>query len=276
MKAPLFSIIIPTFNSAKTLAKCLESIKIQEFKDYEVVVIDANSTDSTIEIIKYFAGRFDNFRWLSESDNGVYDAMNKGVRIANGEWLYFLGSDDELFDSSVFSVVTQKIYLKRPRIVYGNVLIIGNCGWANDGQTYNGKFSLQNIVFSNICHQSIFYHRTVFQKVGYFNLKYKICADYDFNIRASAIYKFSYCDLVIAKFRGGGLSASKDILFRNDFQKIVIENHFRFIPLLNISIHSTISYAHIFLNERKYRISFCLFLHASYKKLVLRLKAINT
>jgi glycosyltransferase involved in cell wall biosynthesis len=100
-----FSIIIPTFNSEKVLRECLNSIVEQTFNNYEIILIDGLSTDSTVDIIKEYSLNNPNIHWVSEKDLGIYDAMNKGIKIANGEWVYFLGSDDKLSSNNALQEI---------------------------------------------------------------------------------------------------------------------------------------------------------------------------
>jgi glycosyltransferase involved in cell wall biosynthesis len=228
----MLSIIIPTYNSSETLKKCLESVLNQSFEDFEVLIMDGNSNDSTVQIAKSYDN--DKVKIFSENDCGVYDAMNKGIKTAKGEWLYFLGSDDELYEDLILKKIA---YFSEgnPKIIYGNVMVDQDAGWAKNGQIYDGLFSKEKIIQNNICHQSIFYHKDVFNSIGDYNLRYPINADHDFNIRACALFEFQYVDLIIAKFRGGGLSSNPDLLFRTDFDNIVIDNHLNFLHRLRLS-----------------------------------------
>ena len=203
---PFFSIIIPTYNSGQTLQECLEGILCQSFIEFEILIMDGLSTDNTLEIAgSLHDGRIKIF---SEKDAGIYDAMNKGVDRAKGEWLYFLGSDDRIYDKDVFDQIHQSIQNTKHKIIYGNVEITGNSGWAENGEIYDGQYDLTKLLSKNICHQAIFYHQSVFKKLGRYNITYKICADYDFNLKCYANYRFLYVDWVIAKFRGGNTSFS--------------------------------------------------------------------
>src|SRR5688572_7883253 len=97
----LFSIIIPTFNSSLTLRACLDSIAGQTFKNYEVIIMDGLSEDNTIQLANNYRSSLPNLRVISEKDYGIYDAMNKSIKIAKGSWLYFMGSDDFFYDRGV-------------------------------------------------------------------------------------------------------------------------------------------------------------------------------
>ena len=218
-----FSIIIPTYNSAQTLSATLESIICQTEKDFEIVIVDADSTDATLKMIEEYNGKYNNIKWTSERDKGIYDAMNKGAASAAGEWLLFLGSDDTLYDCHVLNDVYNTISKNTVDILYGNIIINGETGWGYDKQVYDKEFTLSKLLQKNIAHQAIFYSRKVFQKVGAYNLKYKICADYDFNLRVASRYKMYYLDRIITTFNAGGISTNrKDLPFENDFEKNVL------------------------------------------------------
>src|SRR5690606_10153742 len=104
---PLISIIIPTYNSAKTLRQALTSVVGQTYKKIEVLIIDGCSNDDTLVIVQSYAAEDSRLKWVTEPDNGIYDAMNKGIQLAKGEWLYFLGSDDKLHDEYVLEKIFQ-------------------------------------------------------------------------------------------------------------------------------------------------------------------------
>jgi glycosyltransferase involved in cell wall biosynthesis len=199
-----FSIIIPTYNSASTLRRCLDSIIAQDFINFEILIMDGLSTDNTLKVAQdYHDPRI---KIYSEQDKGIYDAMNKGISVANGKWLYFMGSDDILYDNNVLSVISKCISPKN-KIVYGNVFIDGNTTWASDGQLYDGYFPLSKILKKNISHQALFYHSSVFKENGGYNINYKICADWDFCLKCYSKYDFTYLNTVIAGFKAGGISS---------------------------------------------------------------------
>lgn len=224
MEATFFSIIIPTFNSEKTLKSCLNSIVEQTFNNYEIILIDGLSKDSTINIIKAYLLKYPNIRWVSEADHGIYDAMNKGIKIATGEWIYFLGSDDRFHDNYVL----QEVYSLNKSgfdVVYGNAMIVGDTSWAKDGDLYDGEFDLQKLFKKNICHQAIFYSSACFSGKIFFNQNYKLCSDWDFNLRCWANKPFLYINLIIVDFYGGGESTQYHFEenFAKDFDKNLLE-----------------------------------------------------
>lgn len=215
---PLFSIIIPTYKSEATIKNCLNSIISQSFGDWEIVLQDGISDDKTIEYVKEFSD--DRIRFYSEKDLGVYDAMNKAIKKTNGTWIYFLGSDDYLYDNEVLNNVFRRIQNVDTRIVYGNVLINGDCEWAKDGSFYDGVFSLRKILQKNICHQSMFFKKSIFHDYGYFNTSYKIESDWDYNLKLYSKESFFYIPETISVFNTGGLSSGKrDAIFQKEFSQ---------------------------------------------------------
>ena len=202
--SPILSIIIPTYNSSKTVATCLQSILNQTYTDFEVLIIDGISEDSTLKIVAGFND--DRVTVVSEKDNGVYDAMNKGVNLAQGQWIYFLGSDDTLFNNEVLMNVYLEMQTNLYDVIYGNVLFVER------NEIYAGEVSPENIFETNISHQAIFFRKSAFLKVGKFDLRYKIYADWDHNIRwiFSKSVRRRFVNLIVANFSVAGLSASVD------------------------------------------------------------------
>ncbi len=211
------SIIIPTFNSACTLKACLQSITEQDYDNFEVWIIDALSTDETLSIVKSYAAKFPFINFISEADNGIYDAMNKGIDLCKGNWLYFLGSDDILHNNKVLSTIALKIADSNADVIYGNVIMRGQNKWNLDNVIFDGKYNLPKFIDRNICHQAIFYKKSVVEKIGYYNLKYVTNADFDYNMRCYAKYTFTFIDLIIADFFVGGQSSNvEDYVFIAD------------------------------------------------------------
>jgi len=221
---PFFSIIIPTYNSGRTLQKCLESVINQTFSDFEILIMDGISTDNTMEIVKGFND--ERIKFFSEKDEGVYDAMNKGINRANGEWLYFLGSDDELYDEYILDKVYNKTIQTNYDFVYGNVLkVLSNI-------IYDNEFDLKKLFYKNICHQAIFFNKRLFDKTGLYNIKYKSRADYALNIHIfSNDYKIMYIPLIIARFNEGGFSSNYfDLEFWNDYNDNYLKPFKKILP----------------------------------------------
>ena len=210
------SVIIPTFNSGAVIKKALDSIVCQTFADWEVLVMDGASTDNTLEVARSFGDN--RIRFFSEPDKGIYDAMNKGIKTAQGEWLYFLGSDDWLLNKEVLqSVFSDDI--DQYDVVYGDVVAehLLPC--------HKGEWSVEKINY-NRCHQAIFYKASAFSKNGLYDIKYPILADYAFNLKwfLKGNLKSNYIKREIAHFSEDGISNRVvDEAFMRDYGFMIIK-----------------------------------------------------
>lgn len=210
---PLISVVVPTKNVAETFDTCLDSLRQQTFQNYEVLVLDACSKDGTLELVRDFKKKLGtDLKCVSSPDNGVYDAMNRGITLASGQWLYFLGADDRVADCNVFNDVARTLEKENADLVYGDVVL------KSDGSRYCGKSSRTRLMFDrNISHQAIFYHHSLFEKVGSFNLSYPIWADWDLNIRCFKLpgVRCVWLNRVIALYNDlSGISHQLDEEFR--------------------------------------------------------------
>lgn len=200
---PLLTIIIPTYNSSATLDATLESIYNQTFKNVEVLIMDGLSTDKTLELVGKFQKYGLNIISFSEADDGIYDAMNKGIVRAKGNWIYFLGSDDTLYENTTLEKFAGLKELSGAEVIYGNVVS------PRFGGVYDGQFNYSKLAVKNICHQSIFFNKGIFKKTGTFNLKYKAHADWDHNIKwfySSKIISV-FVPIIFAHYADGGFSS---------------------------------------------------------------------
>lgn len=204
---------MPTYNAAATLDIALKSIIHQTFQNTEVLIVDGLSSDDTLEIAKKYQLKFPQIKIISEKDEGIYDAMNKGIGIAKGEWVYFMGSDDSLYETNTIEHFLKPEKVNNFEVLYGNVFSTRFSG------VYDGEFTYSKLATKNICHQSIFFNKSVFKKIGNFNLKYKTHADWDHNIRwffSSKISKL-YINQVVANYADCGYSSlNKDDLFNKE------------------------------------------------------------
>lgn len=207
MSTPIFSIIVATLNSGRTLERCIKSILDQTFDQMELLVIDGGSVDDSVAILENFDSRIT--YWKSESDQGLYHAFNKGIKNSRGKWLYFLGSDDILHSPRVLEEVNHKIStIERPaRLIYGRVVL------QTEGQEIvkiTGKKDETRINYLRIPfdHQATFYHRSIFDEYGPYDQKFAIIADYEHQLRLIIQHrvKIQYIPVSIAIHPYGGIS----------------------------------------------------------------------
>jgi glycosyltransferase involved in cell wall biosynthesis len=211
------------------IANCLESIINQISKPLEVLIIDNTSTDDTIGIVKQYANHEVFIKWISEPDMGIYEAMNKGIRMAKGDWLYFMGSDDKLATETILKEVFKDEYTNND-VIYGNVFSL------NSNSIYDGEFTYDRLFEKNICHQAIFFKKKIFHKTGLFNLKYKVHADWDHNLKwfSDPGVKKLYINKVISVYGAGGLSSTiGDDIFTSVKQWKYLTHNRKIISFLN-------------------------------------------
>lgn len=207
MSDPKLSIITPALNAEKYIAACILSVANQTYKEIEHIIVDWSSTDGTLDIERKYAKEYSHIRCVSVEERGIYCAINKGIDIARGNWIYILGADDTLADDKVL----ENIFTGHKSIVDNSDFIYGSVIWGNTGKVYDGYFDLQKLYHRNICHQAIFVRKDVFDKIGKFLTVYELLADWHSNILIFVDHKIrkSYIDTVVAKFRLGGASGSK-------------------------------------------------------------------
>jgi len=206
----LISIIVPVLNSADTLEQCIRSVTSQSYTDKELIVLDGGSTDGSIALIEANADKI--AYWRSEPDRGVYDAFNKGIRQAKGEWLYFFGADDFLCDPDVLQNAARYLQSAGPqtRIAYGQVALLGDCDQVmrllgESWHTASEKFS----AFMPISHQGVFHRRSLFEENGLFDTSFRFAGDYELLLREIGKQPPLFIpETIIAMHRSGGLSGS--------------------------------------------------------------------
>jgi len=212
----LISIVIVTYNAGEFIGNALESLTSRINEQTEVIIIDGLSNDNTINIIY----KYDRYisKFVSEKDSGIYDAMNKGVSLATGKFILFLGADDQLvinlLDLESFLVDDETIY-------YGDVIL------SPSNKKYGGKYNTAKLLNRNICHQSIFYPKTVFEEFQ-FGTNYKFMEDYVMNLKlwSSKNFKFDYIGKIISVYSEAGLSSTNlDMVFKKDSLKIVYKHY---------------------------------------------------
>jgi glycosyltransferase involved in cell wall biosynthesis len=207
---PLVSVVVPTMNSARVLEGALSSLSIQRFRDFEVILSDGSSVDDTLAMAERHVASLPSLRIDSRPDAGVYDAINRGVELARGEWFIVLGSDDCLHAADTLAVVAPHLRAESSAVmVYGDVRMMATnpCGVAPGGR-YAGPMSMQRLFSTNICQQAIFYRRELYDTLGGFDTRYRIFADWDFNLRAAFMAPIRWIDVVVADYSATGMSST--------------------------------------------------------------------
>lgn len=219
--APFFSIVIPTLNSGPKLERTLRSVLDQPEDLRELIVMDGASTDGTLALLAALQHEYRGLSWRSDPDSGVYDAMNKGIKLAAGAYAHFLGAGDALRPDALKNI-RQVAPEGRLALVYGDVRIVSSDRLHGGG----GPYAAERLAYDAPCHQAIFYARPVFDLVGDYDTKYVVSADWALNMRCfgdSRIQKI-YHSAVVADFEGGGLSANgPDKQFVSDRPRLVGE-----------------------------------------------------
>ena len=228
MQEILVSVLTPCYNSAKTIEKTLECIEKQTYQNIEYIIVDGGSTDDTLKIIEQHRSRLPKrFTLISEKDNGIYDAMNKGIGLASGELIGIVNSDDWYEADTIEQIV--KHYQGNPcEVVYGMQRTFLN-GKEKATFIYHHDFLPEQM----ITHPTCFVTKEAYQELGVFDLKYRSAADYDLMLRFWESKKVVFTPVyrVLSNFQLGGMSSSQ----------------------VGVRENATIRYERGFMSKKKYR-----------------------
>lgn len=207
------SIITVTYNSAATLRDTMESVLAQTYADIEYVVVDGLSKDNTMDIVREYEPRFrGRMKYISEKDHGLYEAMNKGIRMATGEIVGIINSDDFYHRNDIIQLVADAMATPEVQAVYGDVRFVNPENLDKTVRYYSSKIfrpSLFRFGFMP-AHPTFFTFRKYFEQYGYYRLDYKIAADYELLVRFLHKYgvKAKYLNTDFMKMRTGGVSTA--------------------------------------------------------------------
>lgn len=210
---PFLSIITATYNSEKTLENTMISMLSQNYTNFEYILIDGLSQDNTVDIIKKYEPKFKEknirFKWISEKDSGIYNAWNKGLNLAQGDWIAFLGSDDIYLQNALEKYATKAKENPLVDFIYSKVRLM------NQGKIkyiFSDKWKWRNFKrYMQIAHVGSFHNKQFFEKYGIFNEIYKISGDYEMLLRAKNNLKTIYIDEFTAEMNDGG-SSNRSVL----------------------------------------------------------------
>lgn len=226
------SIVTVTLNSGKTLRDNIQSVLSQSYPQIEYIIVDGLSQDNTVDIIKEYEDKFrGRLKWISEKDAGLYDAMNKGVKMATGDIVGFINSDDFYHRKEVISRVVEAFNDKTVQAVYGDVRFVNPKNLNKTVRYYSsGRFSPEKFRYGFMpAHPTFFTYRRYFEEFGYYKADYKIAADYELLIRFLYIHRLKamYLPFDFLKMRTGGVSTSSyksNILLNREIVRACKEN----------------------------------------------------
>tara|TARA_B100000674_G_C37897504_1_gene942071 strand:- start:38 stop:817 length:780 start_codon:yes stop_codon:yes gene_type:complete len=241
----MISIIIVSLNTKDDFLETIKSI-ISQTKKFEVIVVDGNSTDGTSEIIDKYSNFFDKI--IIEKDEGIYFAMNKGIKLASKEWIYFLNSGDTFFNNKIIEKITKILQQnKEVDVVIGNSLVKRKNYFVKSPRSNMNNYTV-NSCFS---HQSTFTKRYLLNLYP-FDTQYRYSSDFDFYLKLFKLKKkFFYVDQLISINKDGGISDINKIAVFLEFKKIIIQHNKNIVNLCKINFF-------IFLNFIKQALKFIL------------------
>jgi glycosyltransferase involved in cell wall biosynthesis len=205
---PLISVVIAVYNGKATLQQCLDSVTQQTYAHVELIVIDGGSTDGTVDLIRANAQQVT--YWISEPDRGIYNAWNKALAQAKGEWVCFLGADDYFRDAQVLNQMAEQLVLvpSEIRVAYGQIMLLNNAGselyvlgepWAKIKNRFNQTMCVP--------HPAVMHRRSLFADNGNFDENFRIAGDYELLLRElKAKDAFFIEGVVMTAMRQGGVS----------------------------------------------------------------------
>lgn len=222
-----FSIITISFNSEKTIERTIKSVLAQTYTNFEYIIVDGESKDSTIDIIRKYEPLFEGrMKWKSETDNGIYDAMNKGIKMASGDIIGIVNSDDWLEQNALETIYNG--YLENNKSLESLY-----CGWIRF-HYYNGTEQIlktshemlqkyaKRYEMGGIRHPAVFVPKQIYNQYGIFDDRMKVMADTDLILRYFyAGVKFYYPEKVVSNMSDGGVSNSEHIKAYNDYRLIL-------------------------------------------------------
>lgn len=222
-----FSVITVCFNSSHTIRATINSVLQQDYPDIEYIVVDGGSSDGTLEVVRSFGNRISQF--ISEPDQGIYDAINKGIKLATGDIIGILNSDDVFYNNMIIARIAASFESENPDAVYGDVQFINEEG--SVVRYYSSKrFCPEQFRFGFMpAHPSFYAKRALFEKFGCYMTDYRIAADYELLIRFLYTHRINakYIEMPFVNMLRGGVSNSSvfsNIVLNREILKACSEN----------------------------------------------------
>ena len=221
------SIITISYNSAKTIRDTIESVLTQTYKNIEYIIIDGASTDGTVDIIKSYEEKFEGrMHWISEIDNGLYDAMNKGIMMSTGDIVGTLNSDDFYLSEFELEKIAGAFIDKSIQAVFADLRIVSPNNLQKTIRYYSSaKFSPKRFRYGFMpAHPTFFTYKTFFDQFGYYKTDYVMAADYELLVRFLYVnkLKYKYLPMDLIKMRHGGRS-TESIFYKLKFDTEIVK-----------------------------------------------------
>jgi glycosyltransferase involved in cell wall biosynthesis len=214
------SIITVNLNNHSGLRKTIDSVVNQTYADYEYIIIDGSSSDRSLEVIKEYLDKID--YWVSESDKGIYNAMNKGIKKAKGDYCYFLNSGDFLYSNDTLEKVFN--LCDESDIIYGDILVTSSQNsWV---LKHPPDLSFLYFYTREICHQAAFIKRCLFDENGFYNESLKVVSDWEFFLKTIilSVSKYKHVNLIISVYTTGGFGYQNPQLYLAERQQVLEVN----------------------------------------------------
>lgn len=227
MPSPRLSVIIATWNAARTLERCLASLEAQSFTDWELLISDGGSSDETIDLIQKHRDRIS--WWRSGKDDGIYDAWNRALEHAKGEYVCFLGADDEWESSQALATLFAAAAGRQFDLITSRGRMVDPCRGKEEifGSSWNYKRLGRRMV---VCHPGLLHHRSLFARYGAFDTQYRIAGDLEFLLRLPEALETLDVNETTVTIELGGVSR-KNVLARLREQRVALSHCPRFGPL---------------------------------------------
>ncbi len=261
-QTPFISIVTVVFDSENLLEDTIQSIINQSLNDFEYIIIDGGSTDGTVGIIKKYSHKIS--KWISEPDSGLYDAMNKGIQLATGKYIWFINSGDKIYSHNTIELLAEQLSGTEPNLIYGETMIIGSNNEKIGMRRHKAPATLSWKSFKYgmlVSHQSMIAKLSV---VPLFDYKYKYSADYDWALkilRKKGTILNSH--LILSRFLAGGQTNKTIMPGLKERFKIMVKNY-GFVSTLFFHIPIVFRFLFFFVKNKRFLFLFFYFIHYLY------------
>ena len=228
---PLVTVVTAVLNGQPYIAGCLESVLRQDYPNIEHIVLDGGSTDGTVDVLIQYSDRI--ALWRSEPDKGIYDAWNNALAEARGEWICFLGSDDEFLPGAISAFMAHVAHNPKAEFICSEARLLAPSGKERViGRPWKWQGFLRRM---DVCHVGSMHKRTLFQQFGEFDSSYRIAGDYEFLLRPRSELRTAFLPVVTVYVRGGGVCYSPKVMYEAYRAKHETGGLSKFLALVDLS-----------------------------------------